>query len=311
MKVTTKSKIIRIEDSSVSDSSPAVGTARSRTTHGNIQLTKKKSRKLKQESPPHGEKGADPTGDSNASEDGQQTDSTMSETSGPTVKEKTGRKAELARVDRVFDKEKFCFVLQLSSKKSKADEFKRNALIVRRVFNYDDEHEETCLDIVSKPLKAAMARVMGEVQSVSLKGDSPSIDPNIAFLFLDNLRTEVKRLKKQSRSKKIGEKPQQTAREAKHLKVLVGYLDTDYQTITKTLRPLLRSRKITFDLVWALFKSDELIYAPTHGVKDEAWVFKVDTADKVYPRLHQKQLQLVLIWHLGCFSQNESRALSD
>ena len=282
MKVTTKSKIIHIEDSSVSDSSSAVGTARSRTTHGNIQSTKKKSRKLKQE------KGADPTGDSKASEDCEQTDSTMSETGAPTVKEKSGRKAELARVDRVFDKEKFCFVLQLSSKKSKADGFKQNALIVRRVFNYDDEYEETCLDIVSKPLKAAMARIMGEVQSVSLKGDLPSIDPNVAFLFLDNLRIEVKRLEKQSKSKKIGKRSQQTAREAKHLKVLVGYLDIDYDALTKTLRPLLRSRKITFDLVWALFKSDELIYAPTYGVKEEAWVFKVDSAEKVYPRLYQK-----------------------
>ena len=302
MKITTKSKITYIKDSSLSDSSSAAEEVKSQTVGGKIQAVKKKSRKLKLENRQRNvKKGAHSTGDSGISVDEDETTSTVKETKTLMVKNKTeGRKADFTRVDRVFDKDSFRFVLRQSSEKSEVDEFRKYALIIKRGFNYDDEHTETRLDIVSKPLRASLERVMEGAQSVSLKGDSPSIDPNTAFLFLDDLRTEIERLKTRSKAEKAGQRYRQSAREAKHLNVLVGYLLTDYDETMKTLDPLLESGKITFDLLWALFKSNEIMYAPTYGVKEEPWVFRLEHAHKVYPGLHRRQVRLILTRHLGC-----------
>ena len=158
-------------------------------------------------------------------------------------------------------------------------------MVVQREFDYDNKLVEIRLHVVSKPLKASLERIMGEVQSVSLKEDTPSIDPNIAFLFLDETRTEMKRLKTQSQSQKKERKRQQTGLKAKYLKVLVKYLEQDYKETMKTLYPLLDNRKIIFDLVWALFKSNEPIFAPTYGVKEEPWIFQLEYAHKVCPNI--------------------------
>lgn len=194
MKITTESKIIYVEDSSLSDSSSPAAKTKPRTVRGKIQ---KKSRKPKQKNRQrNGEKGLDSIGGLGTSGDEDQTTSMVKETRNITVKKKTqGIKADFTRVDRVYNKNQYRFILQQSSEKSEADKFRQYALIVRRVFDYDDQYQETRLDIVSKPLQGSLERIMEEVQSVFLKGDSPSLYPDTAFLFLDDLRTEVKRLK--------------------------------------------------------------------------------------------------------------------
>lgn len=275
-------KRTRSKTFSSSDSSSAEGKGKSQKVH----LPRKKSRKLKQTRPrKHKEKEGDFSQKSTTSEDDNQ-DLSVTETKNPKEKEKKpGTKIGYTKIDNVYDKNRYCFVLRPSSDKSETDDFRQYPLIVRREFGYDNKYEETRLDVVSKPLKASLERIMGEVQSVSLKEDTPSIDPNIAFLFLDDMRTEMKRLKTRSKSQKKKQKRQQTGLQAKHLKVLVRYLEQDYEVTMKTLYPLLDDRKITFDLVWALFKSNEPIYAPTYGVKEEPWIFQLEYAHKVCPNI--------------------------
>ena len=74
----------------------------------------------------------------------------------------------------------------------------------------------------------------------------------------------------------------------KHVKVLVKYLDKDYEETKKTLQPLLESGKITFDLAWALFKSNEIVYTSTYGHEEMPRAAKVSYVSKV--RLFQKGL---------------------
>lgn len=95
----------------------------------------------------------------------------------------------------------------------------------------------------------------------------------------------MKKLKRKSRTEtkkeKKNKKKLSATSKTKHLKVLVKYLDKDYAEIKKTLYPLLENNTITFDLLWALFKSNEIAYCPTYGNPDEPRAFKIEYANLV------------------------------
>ncbi len=62
--------------------------------------------------------------------------------------------------------------------------------------------------------------------------------------------------------------------------VLVRYLDKDYSETKKTLHPLLEDRTITFDLLWALFKPNTVVYTSTYNNFEEPRAFKMEYATK-------------------------------
>jgi len=101
------------------------------------------------------------------------------------------------------------------------------------------------------------------------------------FLYLEELRTHHKKTLK-SRLKK--EKKRKNQKRLKlmiaHCKVLITYLDEDYDETKKTLYPLLEAGNITFELLWALFKPNMLAYTTTYGSVEDPRCFKVDYANK-------------------------------
>jgi hypothetical protein len=50
-----------------------------------------------------------------------------------------------------------------------------------------------------------------------------------------------------------------------HLDILVDYLKRTYASATETLVSLLKRKKITYNLLWALFKSNSLVYTTCCG----------------------------------------------
>lgn len=100
------------------------------------------------------------------------------------------------------------------------------------------------------------------------------------FLYLEELRAAAKRLKKKCKSEKKRKIRKRMSQKAAHLKVLLSYLDEDYADTKKTLYPLLESNLITFDLLWALFKPNTIVYTTTYGNADEPRAFKVEYSSK-------------------------------
>ena len=117
-------------------------------------------------------------------------------------------------------------------------------------------------------------------RAVSLAEDTPNIDPNMLFLYLEDLRTYRKELKRKAKSENKRKARKQAAEQAQQAKVLLKYLDKDYATTKKTLYPLLEAGSITFDLIWTLFRSDTLLYTSTYSAPDEPRAFKVEYATK-------------------------------
>lgn len=196
-----------------------------------------------------------------------------------------GSKVDFVRVDRIWDSNRHNYVLKATAEDPDLGEYDQYAFQVRRIFDWENKYINTVLDIKSKALKEALKDVMDEVKGVSFAEETPVIDPNMIFLYLEELRTHMKKLKKRSKTETKKEKKNRkkfsATTKAKHLKVLIKYLDKDYAETKKTLYPLLENNTITFDLLWALFKSNEIAYCPTYGNPDEPRAFKIEYANLV------------------------------
>lgn len=161
-----------------------------------------------------------------------------------------------------------------------ADEWDQYIFTVRRKFNWENKYLETVIDIKSKHLRDALAKVMDGVKGVSLVQEPAVVDPNMLFLYLEETRQYMKELKEQSLNEKKKKLRKSAAAKAAHLRVLIKYLDADYADIKKTLYPLLEANTITFDLLWALYKPNTIAYTSTYGSSDEPRAFRVDYSVK-------------------------------
>lgn len=201
---------------------------------------------------------------------------------------KKPKKLDYKRVDQVWDNTIHNFKLQDTAESSAETKYDSFCFHVRRTFDWEGKYKATVVDIKSKLLRECLQDVIGNIKGVSLVDETPKLDPNVLFLYLRDLRKYARDLKKQV-AHPPGSNKQERKKEAKrleekrqHLRILVKYIDKDYDHIKKSLYPMLEHGLITFDLLWALWKPDTLVYTTTYGSHDEPRVFKVDTAEKHY-----------------------------
>ncbi|KAF7595269.1 hypothetical protein BBP40_006769 [Aspergillus hancockii] len=181
---------------------------------------------------------------------------------------------------RVWDNTIHNFKLTETVDDPDANEWDQYLFTVRRKFDWDNKYTETVVDLKSKYIRDALAKVMDGVKGVSLVQETAVVDPNMLFLYLEETRQYMKDLKQQAKTEKKKKAKRIAETKASHLKVLVKYLDTDYAETKKTLYPLLDTNTITFDLLWALFKPNTIAYTPTYGNQDEPRAFKIEYATK-------------------------------
>jgi len=84
---------------------------------------------------------------------------------------------------------------------------------------------------------------MRKVKDISLEEDSLFVDSNTIFLFLEDLRVYMRNLRAQSNVEKKKKKIKKIALKTRHFKVLIKYLDKDYDEIKKFLYLLLEARR--------------------------------------------------------------------
>lgn len=193
---------------------------------------------------------------------------------------KKGDSPDYKRVDQLWDSTIHNYKLKESAEDDET-EFAEYAFLVRRCFNWENKYTDTVVDIKSKQLRAVLAEVMKDCKSVSLEAEEPTIDPNILFLYLEELRAHCKKtLKAKIKAEKKRKVIKKLEQQKKLCKALVSYIDEDYTDTKKTLYPLLEAGNITFDLMWALFKPNEIAITSCYGSWDEPRCFKVDYATK-------------------------------
>ncbi|KAI9850722.1 MAG: hypothetical protein M1838_005213 [Thelocarpon superellum] len=199
---------------------------------------------------------------------------------GRSKKQKRGSKLEFKRVDQLWDTSIHDYKLTDTAEYEDGDEYDQYIFTVRRKFDWEGKYTDTVIDIRSKILREVLASVMDGVKGVSLVEETPVVDPNMLFLYLEETRAVMKALKKQNKTERKKKVRKANDRKAAQLKVLIKYLDEDYADTKKTLYPLLDSNTITFDLLWALFKPNTIAYTTTYGNADEPRAFKIEYATK-------------------------------
>ncbi|VBB76830.1 Putative Putative AAA superfamily ATPases [Podospora comata] len=198
-------------------------------------------------------------------------------------KKEEAAKLNYKRVDQVWNSSIHNYKLQDTAEGSVDSQYHDFLFHVRRTFDWEGKYKATIVDIKSKLLRECLQDVMGNVKGVSLVESTPKLDPNLLFLYLDDLKTALKGLKRRTcKGAKRDLKKEQKRLEdkRKHLKVLIKYLEKDYAEVKKSLYPMLKNGLITFDLLWALWKPNTLAFAHTYSSPDEPRVFKVEIAEK-------------------------------
>ena len=195
----------------------------------------------------------------------------------------------------VWDSSIHDYKLTDTAENEDGDEYDQYIFTVRRKFDWEGKYESTAVDIKSRALKDVLSAVMDGVKGVSLVEDTPTVrrpplsrarsltmqvDPNMLFLYLEELRAAIKENKKKVKTEKKKKLRKAAARRSAHVKILVKYLDKDYAETKKTLYPLLESNTITFELLWALYKPNTIAYTATYGNADEPRAFKIEYATK-------------------------------
>ncbi|KAF2744261.1 hypothetical protein M011DRAFT_480089 [Sporormia fimetaria CBS 119925] len=190
-------------------------------------------------------------------------------------KKRKNGKPEFKRVDQVWDNELRDFKM-VDSAETK-DQDLDSVFTVRRKFSYENEYRYTVVDIKSKLLQRSLIELLKDVKGLSLTEDTPSIDPNLLFLYYDELRIHYKKtLRARLRRQRKKKQKKQLTDEIAHCRLLVRYIDKDYKSIRKRLNPMLKAGTVTYDLVWALFKPKTIAYTPTYENQEDPRCFKVE-----------------------------------
>lgn len=195
-------------------------------------------------------------------------------------KGKRGATLDFKRVDQLWDRTIHDYKL---TERAEAPEkiFDGFVFTVRRKFDWQNKYKNTVVDIKSKRLREALQVVLADAKGVSLVEDEPSIEPNMLFLYMDELHEYSKKTLKEKikteTKKKLRKRLEATRAECK---LLLKYLNEDYADVKKRLHPMVKAGNITFDLVWALFKPNTIAYASTYGASEHPRCFKVDYSTK-------------------------------
>ena len=207
------------------------------------------------------------------------TKSTKSKSKSSKSKKSKDGAVSFKRVDQLWDTTTHNYKLRESAEDEES-EFAEFGFLVRRTFDFEQKYQETVVDIKHKQLRAVLQEVMKGCKSVSLEAEEPSIQPNLLFLYLEELRTFYKALKAKVKAEKKRKQQKKLDMQRSLCKVLVKYLDEDYAEIKKTLYPLLGNGNITFDLLWALYKPNDIAITSCYGSWDDPRCFRVDYVHK-------------------------------
>ncbi|PWW76948.1 P-loop containing nucleoside triphosphate hydrolase protein [Tuber magnatum] len=124
--------------------------------------------------------------------------------------------------------------------------------------HWQNKYQKTYVDIKSIEIRTVLREILKDVSGIGLREDKPTVEPNLLFNHLPQLENEL------ANAKAVPEE-QQNKTLISHLTLFNNYISTDYASTIKRLYPLLKHHEITFDLLWALFLPNTLIYTICAG----------------------------------------------
>ncbi|KAI1905948.1 hypothetical protein LOZ65_006904, partial [Ophidiomyces ophidiicola] len=114
----------------------------------------------------------------------------------------------------------------------------------------------TYIDVKSNELRDILRGVLRDVRATSLMEERPSIEQNILFHFLPELKNHAEKLQGEG---------EVAANGFEHLLLLIEYVSDTYAATKQHLESLLKRGQITYPLLWTLFKPGCHVYTTCLG----------------------------------------------
>ncbi len=150
------------------------------------------------------------------------------------AKKRSSKSMNFKRVDQVWDNSIHNYKLQDTAEGTTDAEYEGYLFHVRRTFDWEGKYKQTLVDIKSKLLREGLQEVMGDIKGVSMVEETPKLDPNLLFLYLEDMRKHVKVLKNaepKGEKKQRKKEAKRNEKKRQQLKILVKYLDKDYEAV--------------------------------------------------------------------------------
>ncbi|EEH33168.2 MYB DNA-binding domain-containing protein [Paracoccidioides lutzii Pb01] len=141
----------------------------------------------------------------------------------------------------------------------KVGELDEYAFIIRKRIHKETGEPIVYVDIKSPGLRDIVRVVLKDIRTAGLEADKPAVERNLLYHFLAELKEHLRLDEEQDK---------QGDRALVHLGLMIQYLEETYQSTSEELTSLLKHRKISYGLLWALFKPGALVYmtCPSTGL---------------------------------------------
>jgi hypothetical protein len=157
-------------------------------------------------------------------------------------------KPQYFRVDELWDDKVHAYKLTETLAATGEAEHHGYIFNVRRSFDFVGEYVETVVDIKSKVLRNILQTVISSCKAICLQEETPKIDPDTFFLYLEDIKKHYKKIKVKSTSDR--KKTYEAAADgAIHLKCLIRYVEEDYKQVKEVVYPLIEAGNIIFPLL--------------------------------------------------------------
>ncbi|KAF2455506.1 hypothetical protein BDY21DRAFT_66848 [Lineolata rhizophorae] len=180
-------------------------------------------------------------------------DETKKKQEGKKDGEKTNSQ-RLLRVDQIYsrkDRQTHFVKTAKSLNKAKQNRFNKTTLVVRRIITSKGMVGGIEVDIKSPGLKEVMANIYEGVEGLHLNKTPPMANPNHFFHALPGLA---------ERRAEEAAKPTPDTTLLADLDIAIEYTLEDFGSDMANLRSLSEHGEITYDLVWALFPPNAIVY---------------------------------------------------
>ncbi|CRG92464.1 ATP-dependent zinc metalloprotease FtsH homolog [Talaromyces islandicus] len=167
-------------------------------------------------------------------------------------------KMEWKTVNEIWDPKEYAYKVSDSPPVQDVTKLDEYIFVVRRRIDKKTDDATYFVDIKSPGLRDILRVVLKEIGTVDLETDKPAIERNTLFHFLQELKAYAR--------PNSGTEVSTDA--ILHLNLLVQHLEEAYQSTMEQLQSLMSYQKITWNLLWALFKPGALVFmtCPSTGL---------------------------------------------
>ncbi|KAH8759552.1 hypothetical protein F5882DRAFT_453760 [Hyaloscypha sp. PMI_1271] len=202
--------------------------------------------------------------------------------SGPEEAPARASKLEFKAVNEVWDAKAFKYkIVESIAPPDEENELDQYIFVVRTRSDRTTEKQTHHVDIKSEGLRDVLRSVLEDVKGICLREGKPSVERNLLFHYLSDLEAY------RSNNAALDDST------LRHLDLLLDFIKNTYGSTTERLTALLEKREITYDLLWAFFKPNTVVYTTCVGTGKPRCV-KYDFGEE------RKQMGGVDYFHIGC-----------